>query len=253
MASFEQPLHERIRLLLRIQQLFLRLDYHLEKDNSFDTHCVITLLIDLMDLANRSDVKRELMKELESQHMSLQEEGDLLVLADETWEALRSRQSQLLAALHEHQGSMTQHLKSCEFLNCIRQRGASTGSICSHDAPLYHRWLSQPNQDCLKDLRRWLAPFQAFRDSIDLCLHTIRRSRTHIDLVAERGFFQQSLNGGKGLKLIIVEVDDTPPIYPEISAGKLRISIRFMHFDNAHSKPVQCLEDIPFTLTQCGL
>jgi cell division protein ZapD len=42
-------------------------------------------------------------------------------------------------------------------------------------------------------------------------------------------------------------------IYPEISAGKHRYSVRFMRVDSIAAVPAQVKEDVEFLLSRCTL
>ena len=238
--AYELPFNERTRSFLRLQQVFQRISHHLQGDNYWDIHSVIMLVLDLYDLTSRSDIKREIIKELERQYYVLQHSGVDL-----------ANKRQLIHLLHEQKGQANQHLKASDFLTSIRQRSAASTTLCTYDLTAYHHWLLQPLHKCRGTLNEWLAPYRPLSDAIDDILSTIRNARTTETYIAESGFYQQSLDGGRSLQLLQLTVDGREDLYPEISAGKLRVSVRFMTFDSPDIKSFQTPDDITFHLHFC--
>ncbi len=253
MAIFEQPLNERVRTFLRLQQLFDRLDHHLQRAAHWDIHASVSVLLDVYDLTVRSDLKSEVMKELDRQRNALQHFAGATDIDAGQLQQLLERQAELISLLHEHKGQISQHIKSNEFLNAVRQRAAVSGIACTHDLPLYHHWLDRPAAECKQTIEGWLSPYQPLRAAINLSLEAIRESVKFRELTAERGFFQESMAGSRPLQLVRVQVPREPDLYPEISAGKHRITIRFICHRSANEKPYQALEDTPFEIAYCAI
>ena len=53
--------------------------------------------------------------------------------------------------------------------------------------------------------------------------------------------------------MIRVSIDVDGLVFPEISAGKHRFTVRFMELENTEDRPVQTTRDIPFQLSCCVL
>ena len=70
---FEQPLNERIRTFMRVEQLFARCEHYMTLEGAWDTHFSFSTLLELTSLASRGDLKRELMKEIKRQLASLEQ------------------------------------------------------------------------------------------------------------------------------------------------------------------------------------
>lgn len=62
---YEQPLNERIRTFLRIEFLFNHVDLILQHDNTAQHRDALTSLLNILSLLERSDLKQEIIKELE--------------------------------------------------------------------------------------------------------------------------------------------------------------------------------------------
>ena len=62
------------------------------------------------------------------------------------------------------------------------------------------------------------------------------------------GAYQQMLGNAKPAQMLQVKVDEDLNCYPEISANKYAINLRFISMSRTE-KPHQCERDIPFSLT----
>ncbi|HVQ60650.1 MAG TPA: cell division protein ZapD, partial [Burkholderiales bacterium] len=58
MITYEYPLNERIRTLLRLENLFERVSHFLSKDeDSRNHHAVLLTLFEILEVASRADLK----------------------------------------------------------------------------------------------------------------------------------------------------------------------------------------------------
>jgi len=72
MVIYEYPFNELVRSLLRLEYLFERFHYYVEKDDARDMHPAIPLIFDLGEITARADLKSSLMKELDRQKAGLE-------------------------------------------------------------------------------------------------------------------------------------------------------------------------------------
>jgi len=63
--TYEQPLNERVRTFLRMEHLFKLVDHHIKGASEWDSRGTLSIILDIMDLLSRSDIKTELIKELD--------------------------------------------------------------------------------------------------------------------------------------------------------------------------------------------
>ena len=63
--TFEQPLNERIRTFLRLEFLFRRVDIALSGDSEMHHRDALDAMLNMLSVFERSDLKQELMKEIE--------------------------------------------------------------------------------------------------------------------------------------------------------------------------------------------
>jgi len=250
---FEQPLNERIRTFLRLEHLFSQFDQHMQHDSAWDTHSAVKAILDIQSMVSRGDIKRETIKELERQNANLQafieipniNHGRLSLLIDE--------QKKCIDGLHEISGNIGQVLQQNELLNAVRQRMTVPGGLCDFDLPIYSHWLNQSFDIRKQVLDEWFTPFTTLKMAINLILQVIRDSTDSIDEVAESGFYQRNLETSQSCLLIRVVLPAGSNLFPEISAGKHRFSIRFLKTRNPAHRPEQEKQDVHFKLACCVL
>ncbi len=250
---FEQPLNERIRMCLRVETLMRRFQYFETLKGDWSAYSAMLTVLELTALLERGDLKQELMKELERQHAALTPMTNVQGIDHSKLELILSKQKDALDRMHRFDGKLGEHLKRNDFLLGIKQRTSIPGGSCDFDIPQLRFWLNRDHEQRVSDLREWAAPYRALEEVIDLILQVIRDSATGREVVAENGFYQKPLDTKKSTQLIRIGVDAEAPIYPEISAGKHRYSVRFMRPQQGEGLPTQVKEDVSFLLYRCAL
>lgn len=253
---FEQPLSERYRLFLRLEQVFARIEHHLEGTSIWDTHAAIGTIVELLQTISRGDAKLELIKELDRHRTALErfdnEAGERLDRA--RLAEILEGQKRLLASLHEHPGSLGQELRANELLNQLQQRATAGGRPGIIELPGYQCWLQRPAGERHDAVRNWLQPLQPARQGIDRCLMLVRDTVDWQPLTARGGYYEQILPSGHTIQLLRVRLrQNDRPWFPEISAGRQRFSIRFFDQDTPAERASQILDDIDFELACCGM
>lgn len=248
---YEQPLNERIRTFLRLEFLFSQAAQHLHDGSEWGSRNTLTSLLDIMSIFGRTDLKTEVLKELERHAASLgrlasnpEVDGSRLQKELATLESLGRK-------LHKTSGPIAADLKENEFLGSIQQRIAIPGGTCDFDLPGFHFWLQQPAKQRTRDLANWLNRFEAVGQAIQAILRVVRESAGLKPLTAEAGFFQKTLDANHPCLLVRVAVDRKLPYYAEISGGRHRFTVRFMQSSIADGHVRQATEDIAFQLGCC--
>jgi cell division protein ZapD len=193
------------------------------------------------------------MKELERQHGALKALSKHQGIDHSKLDLVLSKQKHSLDRVHRLDGKLGEHLKRVDFLLGIKQRISIPGGSCDFDLPQLRYWLNQTHEQRLADLNEWAIPYRELEEIIGLVLTSIRDSATAKIVVAENGFYQQSLDTKQSTQLIRIGVDASKLIYPEISAGKHRYSVRFMHASTGEKPPAQVKENVEFELSRCSL
>ncbi len=250
---FEQPLNEHIRTFLRLEHLFNQFHQHIEHSSAWDTHSAVKSLLDIMSMLGRGDIKRETIKELERQNVNLQSFVEIPGINHGRLTDLINEQKQCLQSLHAISGNIGHELQQNELLNAIKQRLSMPGGLCDFDLPLYSHWLNQPYERRYDILKTWFRPFETLNKAISLILKVIRDSTDALDETAEGGFYQKNLDTNLTCLMIRVILPKDTRVFPEISAGKHRFTIRFLKVSDPSHRPEQEKQDTPFKLACCIL
>ena len=247
---YEQPLNERIRNFIRLEHLFQQAAYTLRGYSIWDSRATIRSLIDILDILTRSDVKTELLKELERHQASLSKLKDIPGVDKEQLNSILAQLTSSQNELHKINGQLGQNLRDHDLLSSLRQRSTVAGGSCHVDLPVYHYWLQQSPEDRINTLEGWMDELNPVSRPISLMLGIIRESTNLQDTTAEKGFYQQNLDTNSPVQLIRVALSQESPYFAEISGGKHRFSVRFMR-SQENERPVQSQDDIQFKLGCC--
>jgi cell division protein ZapD len=250
---YEQPLNERIRICLRIEALIDRLDYFHGLDSDHAAYQALLTVLEITALVGRGDVKQEIIKELDRQHKVLTALISHQRVDKSRLEISLNQLKQALNRMHAMDGRLGEHLKSIDFLLSVKQRSVIPGGSCDFDLPQLRYWLDRPIEARQRDLDRWAAPYRELNRTLSLILKNIRDSALAEPMEAGKGFFQEALDPAQPNQMLRIGIDDRR-LFPEISAGKHRYSIRFMHYpDGVDPLPQQLRERVRFQLMRCTL
>ncbi|WP_374347555.1 cell division protein ZapD [Chitinimonas sp.] len=252
MISYEFPVNERIRTLLRLEDLYDRTAYFANGQHALEHHAALLGLFEIMEVASRADLKSDLLQELERQRQALENLRDNPQISEEALDHVLTEIEQTHARLLEPSGKFAQHLRENEWLMTIKQRSGIPGGVCEFDLPSYHYWQQRPVADRQASIRQWLEPMLAIKDGIDIVLRILRDSAKAFQMVARDGAFQQ-MSGGKTVQLLVVSVPESIPYVPELSANKYAINVRFVTPATTSERPRQADQDIEFKLAFCNL
>ncbi|WP_018864706.1 MULTISPECIES: cell division protein ZapD [Thioalkalivibrio] len=253
LLTFEQPLHERVRLLLRLEALAQRFGDALESGRPFDHHEALVSLVDIYALVTRVDIKRELMGEIERQTANLNRLTNQPGVDPERFSETMQAQKRLHSALEEQAGALDHRVRGNEFFNSVRQRMALPGGAFDFDLPIYHHWLAQSSPERTALLLEWFEPLNTVAEATVQVLSYMRQSGRSESALAEDGYFERSLDTSHAWQLIRVSVDPDAGFYPEISAGRQRFTVRFFSPEDFRNRPVPAARDIEFQLCCCAL
>ena len=78
-----------------------------------------------------------------------------------------------------------------------------------------------------------------------------REANEASERVGTAGFYQHSVDRSEQLNLVRVLLPSTTGIFPEISAGPHRFTVRFLRWRGVETRPVQVNQDVRFLLALC--
>ncbi len=252
MANYEFPFNERVRTLMRLEDLFQRVEHNVTCGHDYNHHCALTYLFQIVDIVDRADLKIELIQELERQKNLMNLYRDDPKIAVDAFNALFENINLTIQSLRETGSKLGQHIRNDEWLMSIKQRANIPGGVCEFDLPSYHYWLMQAESERKHDFSSWLQPFSAALKAIEIILQMLRGSGIKHSLTAIQGSYQEMLSGAKPAQMLLIQLADNLTCYPDVSANKYAINIRFNSFTDNH-KALLTQHDIPFKLTLCNL
>jgi cell division protein ZapD len=249
---YEYPLNERIRTLLRLEDLFTRFDHFTrERAGPHEHHVALTTLFEILEVSSRADLKSDLLQELERQRQTLMAFRDNPAVSARMLERVLADIDEAAQSLNATTGKTGQHLRDNEWLMSIRSRAIIAGGTCEFDLPSYHAWLNRPGEARERDVAAWAAPFRPLRDSLMIVLHLLRESAQRSVVSTHLGNYQQTL-GGKAYQMLQIRVDPATGAIPEISANKYMLWIRFTT-QGGDLRPRPFEGNVEFELGLCNL
>lgn len=251
MICYEHPLNERIRTLLRLEDLFNKVDFFLARDTPVEHHAALVALFEILDVTGRADIKSDLLQELERQRSLLEGLRKNPEISEEALNHILNDISVTFRDLLNISGRIGGHLRDNEWLMSIKQRMNLPGGACEFDLPSYHYWLSITPEMRHHDFSEWIAPLLPIHSSSNIILKLLRNSGRIFRYTAYQGLFQQT-DSGHLAQLLRLKIDKEIPCVPEISANKYALNIRFIPFEPDQKMNVY-EEDIDFELAYCNL
>ncbi len=236
---------------MRLEQLFQQLDHFMARHSVFDKRAVIDVLLDILTIFSRSDLKSELIKELDRQTKAFNMLANSPGVDKDKLTLTLAELNQASRTLYGTNGRIGIRVMESDLFQSISQRNSIPGGSCSFDLPAFHYWLEQDPAEQQKDVERWTQPFNDIRIAIDLILSYIRQSSVPTQETAAAGFFQLALDKSHPVQLLRVSLPRQASCFAEISGGRHRFSVRFMKPSSDESRPSQVSEDVSFLLTRC--
>ncbi|MEN8179504.1 MAG: cell division protein ZapD [Pseudomonadota bacterium] len=247
---YEHPLNERIRTFLRLEHLFLQIDHFSPLADVWSLRSAIDGLLDIVSIFSRSDLKTEILKELERHTGNLERVRRQPGVDMQALGQILDDLEQAIHQIYRLNGQIAQHLRNNDFLTTIMQRNSIPGGSCNFDLPQYHYWLNQPHEIRQTQMSDWLQELSPVREAVLLLLNLVRGSTTPSRELASKGFFQKSLESSAPAQMIRVGLPKEAPLFVEISGNKHRFSIRFLETVDT-GRPLQTTHDVNFQLTSC--
>ena len=251
MISYEYPLSERVRTLLRFEDLYERVEYFLAKNDALEHHTALGTIFEILEVASRADLKSDLLQELERQKHTLELLRENPEISEAALDDILWKIDQTSSRLFQASGKIGQELRENDWLMSIKQRTSIPGGVCEFDLPSYHFWLQQNSDQRRQDLNKWLSPFQPIREAVAIVLRLLRESGKHTTLVAYQGVYQQMM-AGRVAQMLRIRLSRNYQCVPEISANKYALNIRFTSNEGGQ-RPTPVETDVEFELTFCNL
>jgi cell division protein ZapD len=119
------------------------------------------------------------------------------------------------------------------------------------DLPDYGYWLHLPPVDRRRQLDDWTSCIKPICDAVAEVLWLTREATEAGSQVAHGGMYQHTFDRSDQASLVRVLMPANGGIYPEISAGPHRFTIRFVRWRGVDARPAQVSQDVRFQLAIC--
>ncbi|HXU52689.1 MAG TPA: cell division protein ZapD [Casimicrobiaceae bacterium] len=252
MIRYEHPLNERIRTLMRLEDLYGRARFFAAADDPREHHAALAAMFEITEVAGRADLKTDILQELERQRQLLAPLRDNPHIETHALNVLLEEIEKVGARLHAQAGKVGQHLRDNEWLMAIKQRSVIPGGVCEFDLPAYHFWLHRDAAARRHDLAEWLAPFEPLGAGLAIILRLLREHGRTGRHVAQRGVFQLMLTTTRIAQLLRLSVPRELACVPEISANKYALNVRFLAVNGSERGSVYD-RDVEFEMMFCNL
>lgn len=235
---------------MRLESLFDRMMFFARPGDPKLHQVALSALFDLLDATERTDMKGSVLQDLERQRTVLIGLKDHPGVESKTLNAMLNEIERVAANLNAA-GKTGQILRENEWLASLRGRLAVPGGGTQVDMPSFHAWQYRPEIERCADLQHWMSSLVPLQEGISIVLRLLRESGQAENAVAPQGAYQQML-AGKVYQLLRVWVEESACTFPEISANKYMVWIRFAS-QGGDQKPQAMTRDIPFKMALCSL
>ena len=246
-SIYEEPVQEKVRKFIKIEFLFNKLFYFKHKENKNDNYIALLALCELYGILSRSDIKSELIREIENQNNYFKKIKEIPEANSEKLSSVLEKQKVLLQLIHGVESNYLEYLD-----NDILFKTIAKNSINPLQPTSVEFWLSRDIVLRENQINLWTEPLLFIKKSVDFILEVIRKSGRFEDKLAEKGFFIEKLDPKKNILLIRITLTSDLYYYPQISVGKQRLNIMFMSKDDKNNL-ISHKEDVAFILTTCVL
>lgn len=250
MSSYEFPFNERIRTYLRLEDLFKKMLHHIAIGHEVSHHVALISMLQVLDVIDRGDLKVDLLQELDRHKVQLSLLQHNPNIDQDALESTLNNLERCASTLRADHQKLGQTLRDNDWLMSVKQRTSIPGGVCEFDLPSYRHWLYLGVDRRKQDFTQWLSRLMPMYEAISLILQLLRGSGQVLSLVAHNGAYQQQLSGHKPAQLLRIEIDHEE-CFPEVSANKYAINIRFQKLDFVQ-RPKGCEQDIPFKMIVCN-
>jgi cell division protein ZapD len=247
---FEYPFNERVRGWIRLEYLFDRLKFFAQPGDARLHQVAVSVLFDVLDATERTDVKGGVLQDLERQKLALSPLIDHPGVDVRALNEVIAQIDQAYASL-SCSGRTGQSLRENDWLTSLRGRFSVPAGGTQVDMPSFHAWQCRSVEQRCADLHHWMAPLMSLDEGISVVMGLLRQSGERKSVVASEGAYQEML-GGKTYQLLRVWLDPSHGVFPEMSANKYMVWVRFSERE-ADLKPQHVQREVPFDYALCAL
>tara|TARA_A200000113_G_scaffold23797_1_gene20251 strand:- start:31 stop:792 length:762 start_codon:yes stop_codon:yes gene_type:complete len=242
-AIYEEPVDERIRKFLKLENYFLKIKYHKELDTSHDSFAALYNLIMVYKILSRVEVKSELIREIDFQKQKYNEYIKIDSSDKIKLNSIMEKQNVILNDLYNLKSNYLTELNNDEFFQFCTKHYESLNTEMDY-------WLTRDYAIRLNQINLWLEIIKPIESSVYFCLDILRKSSETNEICADNGFHLIKLNPEKKIRLLRITMQSDNYYFPHISLGPQRATISFTLL-NENNRYVRIKENIIFVLDLC--
>ena len=251
---YEQALNEAVRICLQFESWQQSFKDFMLLDNRSASQMALTLVVQMLKLLERPDLKSRLLQTLSQFKSTLNQLQRHSEVEPSYLQQTRETVNQCIEQFHRAQGKFGHALLHNEFLNTLKLQFNKTGCLMGHDSHNLQFWLQQTSEQRKDQLQNWFNEFQLLLGITTVILRLIRESAEPTQQIAHDGFYQQALNPNLPWQMVRLELSCELPYLPDISVGKHRASVHFLQTDFMSNERLKNVKtDIPFKICFCQL
>jgi len=247
---YELPLNERLRTFMRIEFLYSRLKYFASNlDDNWQTRTVIHTLLEVYSILSRTDVRREVLADLDRYIMQMQRfqsspdaDNDMV---NHVLEDLDLIKNQVVNIGTDY----LLKLREDEFIASLLHRHTLPGGKAEFDLPKYKFFLESDKKNVSSQIESWTGIIRPICEGIDKLMWIIRESNEPIATVAVGGQYNHQIERRTQISLVRIITNDSS-VYPEISGGRHLIAVRFFSH-NEDGQYIQFQDNVEFKISLC--
>jgi cell division protein ZapD len=240
-----------MRTFLRVELLYEQTLFHSREPTDFGARAAVAGLLEMVTILGRGDVRADVTKELEKHAEVLARYRSQPGVDTSRLMGLVNSIAELKQQLADAGPQIMNPLKECEFLNGIRHRSAIPGGTCVFDLPEYGYWLHLPAEQRAEQLTAWTNQLRPLCEAVAEVLWLTREATDPAERTAAAGLYQHTLDRNEPMNLVRVLLPAGSGLFPEISAGQHRFTVRFVQWRGVDARPSQVTRDVKFLLALC--
>ena len=244
---YEHPLNEKVRLLMRLEQLFSQLSTHQNVQEQFHIQPFFSALFSTIEVLERNDIRGTLTFYLDLLEKSMLRWSAHPDIHNESLQKNLQETIKLQSQI-SNMSKACQTLKDDKFLASLRQRFGIAGGTCDFDLPQFHHWRLKSIEQKEQDIAEWLEILAPLEQALNFSMLFIRESSEFAGKQAKKGFFQD--NCSESVSLLRIRYDSDLGCFPTVSGSNRRYAINFMKPDKSSVK-TSVDDTIGFELANC--
>jgi len=245
MITYELALNERTRRFLRVQEVFHKFDAQINNMGKFSEHACFTTLFDVMSCASRSDLKIEIIQELDKQILSFIKKNKTSKNIKKSLELKKIKKS-----LEKSNIPTGHHFGNDKFLQELKAASDSPFGIVSSDITQFQSWIKQLETKEKKDyFRRKFKVYTPIYHGLNAIIDILKSSAQSVSHVTKSGVLQHALDPKLKNDLVLVTLPVKGRFCPQITSNKYALNIHFTQ----NNESIMIAKPIKFKLSVCSL